>query len=121
MTKGGAIGPLPNEEQIINTAKKDYRAFEPLYDHYYEQIFRFVLRRTDEEQLAADLVSQTFLKAINNLQSFRYMGVPFGAWLYKIAGNEVKKHYRSRGTKQIFSLEEHQVSEMIDLDEQDDV
>ena len=115
LIKSGLNGPLQNEEQIISAARKDFKHFEPLYDHYYEQVFRFVFRRTDDEDLAADLVSQTFLKAINSLDKFQYRGVPFGAWLHRIASNEVKKYYRDKGRKQVFSLDQEQVAELIDL------
>ena len=117
MTNSGFIGPLANEEQLINAARKDYRAFEPLYDHYYEQIYRFVYRRTDDQDLAADLVSQTFMKALNSLKSFQYRGVPFGAWLHRIASNEIKKHYRAKGTKQVFSIEHEQIADLIEFEE----
>ncbi len=116
MTDSGFIGPLPNEEQLINAARKDFREFEPLYDHYYAQIYRFVFRRTDDPDLAADLVSQTFMKALNNLKRYQYRGVPFGAWLHRIASNEVKKHYRSKGTRQVFSLEQQEIADFIELE-----
>lgn len=119
--QGFTTGPLPDEKQLIDAAKRDFRYFEPLYDHYYEQIFRFVYRRSDDEALAADLVSQVFYKALGGLKAYKYTGVPFGAWLHRIASNEVKKHYRNKGTKKIFSLEERQVKELISVEESDDL
>jgi RNA polymerase sigma-70 factor (ECF subfamily) len=119
LTDSGFIGPLPNEEQLINAARKDYREFEPLYDHYYEQIYRFVYRRTDDHDLAADLVSQTFMKALNSLKGFQYRGVPFGAWLHRIASNEIKKHFRAKGTKQVFSIEQQQIVDLIDFQDEE--
>ncbi|MEL7145729.1 MAG: sigma-70 family RNA polymerase sigma factor [Bacteroidota bacterium] len=121
INKGFSTGPLPNERQLIAAAKRDFRHFEPLYDHYYEQIFRFVYRRCDDEAQTADLVSQAFFKALGALNNYQYTGLPFGAWLHRIAANEVKKHYRAKGTKKIFSLEERQVKELIDVEAEDDL
>ena len=121
INKGFTTGPLPDEQQVIEAAKRDFRHFEPLYDHYYEQIFRFVYRRSDDEDLAADLVSQVFFKALGALKNYKYSGIPFGAWLHRIAANEVKKYYRNKGTKKIFSLEERQVKELISGDEDEDM
>ena len=121
MTNPGLTGPLPNEKQLIEAAKRDFRHFEPLYDHYYEQIFRFIFRRADDEALAADLVSQVFYKALGALKNFKYTGVPFGAWLHRIAANEVKKHYRNKGVRQVLSLEEDQVKELISAEADEDV
>ncbi|MGB3467202.1 MAG: sigma-70 family RNA polymerase sigma factor [Cyclobacteriaceae bacterium] len=118
--QGFTTGPLPNEKQLIDAAKRDFRHFEPLYDHYYEQIFRFVFRRSESEAMAADLVSQVFFKALGGLKNFKYTGVPFGAWLHRIAANEVKKYYRNKGTRQILSLEEDQVKELIAAEEEEE-
>lgn len=119
--QGFTTGPLPDEQQLIDAAKRDFRHFEPLYDHYYEQIFRFVYRRSDDDAIAADLVSQVFYKALGGLKNYKYTGIPFGAWLHRIASNEVKKHYRNKGTRKIFSLEESQVKELISADEENDL
>ncbi len=118
--EGSKTGPLPNEGTLIAEAKSDFRHFEPLYDHYYEQIFRFVYRRANDEAMAADLVSQVFFKALGGLKNYKYTGVPFGAWLHRIASNEVKKYYRSKGTKTMFSLEEGQVKELIAIEDEEE-
>jgi len=118
--QGFTTGTLPNEGTLIAEAKRDIQRFEPLYDHYYEQIFRFVFRRSDDEATAADLVSQVFYKALGGLKNYQYTGIPFGAWLHRIASNEVKKYYRNKGTKQVFSLEEDQVKDLIDADNEED-
>ena len=121
INKGFSTGPLPDEQQLIAAAKRDFRHFEPLYDHYYEQIFRFVYRRCDDEAVTADLVSQVFFKALGALSNYKYTGIPFGAWLHRIASNEVKKHYRNKGAKKIFSLEERQVKELIAAEAEGDL
>ncbi len=110
---------LPEEEvrreyQIIEHARKDPQAFGELYEKYFERIFTFIFRQTDDEELTADLTSQTFLNALNHLNSFEYRGVPVSAWLYRIAANEVKKFYRRKKRNRIFSLEEVKIKELVE-------
>ncbi|UII22125.1 RNA polymerase sigma factor [Fulvivirga ligni] len=68
---------IADEQQIIEASKKDARAFGAIYDRYYEGIFNFIYRRTDEEDLTADLCSQTFLKALQNLKGYEFRGIAF--------------------------------------------
>ncbi len=109
---------IAEEHQWVMLAKKDAAAFGKLYDRYFEKIFSFILRRTDDEALADDLTSQAFLKAMQNLKKYEFRGVPFSAWLYRIAHNEVNKHYNKRNSKRIFSLEQEHLFEMIDVDDE---
>jgi RNA polymerase sigma-70 factor (ECF subfamily) len=102
------------ENEIIERSKKDVRAFGEIYEKYFDRIFNFIYRQTDDEDVAGDLCSQTFVNALNGLKSYKFMGFPFSAWLYKIAGNEVHKFYRKNKSKKIFSLEEARVREMIE-------
>ncbi|MCI5056595.1 MAG: RNA polymerase sigma factor [Flavobacteriales bacterium] len=88
-----------SEQVLIEQAKTDRAAFRPIYEKYYEDIFRFVLKRVSTTDLCQDLVSQTFLKALNKLNDYQFKGVPFVSWLYRIALNEVNLHYRSSHTK----------------------
>lgn len=110
-------GELQQEREIIERSRKDPRAFGELYEKYFERIFNYVYRQTDDEELAGDLCSQTFINALNNLPGYEYRGVPFSAWLYKIASNEVNKHYRKKKGKKVFSLEEVRMKELIESSE----
>jgi RNA polymerase sigma-70 factor (ECF subfamily) len=110
-------GELLQEREIIERSRKDPRAFGELYEKYFDRIFNYVYRQTDDEDLAGDLSSQTFINALNNLPKYEYRGVPFSAWLYKIASNEVNKHYRKNKGKKVFSLEEVRVKELIESSE----
>jgi RNA polymerase sigma-70 factor, ECF subfamily len=104
-----------NQELVwIQAAAKDAAQFHKLYDRYFERIFKFIFRRTDNEELTADLTSQTFLKALQNIKKYKPQGVPFSAWLYRIASNEVNDFYRKSKRKVIFSLEESMLSHMFE-------
>ncbi|MFW5700057.1 MAG: RNA polymerase sigma factor [Cyclobacteriaceae bacterium] len=104
---------IRNDEQWIIAAKKDPADFSYLYDKYFEQIFNFIFRRIDEENITADLTSQTFLKALQNIKKYQNKGLPFSAWLYRIASNEVNKHYRRIKRRYVFSLEENLIKNLI--------
>ena len=105
---------IRKEEQIIERSKKDPRAFGELYEKYFDRIFNYIYRQTDDEELAGDLCSQTFVNALNNINRYEFRGFPFSAWLYKIAGNEVNKHYRKNKGNKIFSIEELKVRELVE-------
>jgi len=85
---------LPEENRIIELAKTDPKDFEPLYNYYFKKIFVFVLSRVGDQEVASDLTSQVFLKAIVNLKRYKYLGFRMSAWLMKIADNEVKHFFR---------------------------
>ena len=103
-----------HEYSILDRSKKDPKAFGELYEKYFDRIFSFIYRQTDDEDLTADLCSQTFLTVLKNVERYEFRGVPFSAWLYKIASNEVNKHYRKKKRTQIFSIEETRVRELMD-------
>ncbi|MDH5379551.1 MAG: sigma-70 family RNA polymerase sigma factor [Cyclobacteriaceae bacterium] len=104
---------IQEENDWVDRARRDPRQFGKLYDRYFEGIFNFVYRRTDDEDLADDLTSQTFLKALSNIHKYEFRGLPFSAWLYRIATNEVYRHFNKRGKNPIFSIEEERVKELV--------
>jgi RNA polymerase sigma-70 factor (ECF subfamily) len=102
------------EYELVRKAAKDPKEFQILYDRYFAVIFNYVYRRIDDEQITADLTSQTFLKALGNLKKYKYKGVPFSAWLYRIASNEVNRHYRTSKRKQVYSFDEAEFEHLIE-------
>jgi RNA polymerase sigma-70 factor (ECF subfamily) len=104
---------IRQEYEILDRSKTDVRAFGVLYEKYFDRIFNFVYRQTDDRELTADLASQTFLIALKNVKTYEFRGVPVSAWFYKIAGNEVNKHFRKHKNSKIFSLEEERLRELI--------
>lgn len=94
MKKEAPMESLEEEVILIERAKENPEAFRPLYDKYYVQIFRFIFKKIEEEEVAADLTSAVFLKALLKLKSYRHQGFSFGAWLFKIALNEMLLYFR---------------------------
>lgn len=105
---------IRQEGEIIKKAKRNPKAFGDLYEKYFDRIFNYLYRQTDDEEIAGDLCSQTFVNALNNLKRYEFRGLPFSAWLYKIASNEVNKHYRKFKGKKVFSIEEVRIKELVE-------
>jgi RNA polymerase sigma-70 factor, ECF subfamily len=102
---GGSEGTTLNEATLIWYSQRgDRDAFASLYDTYRHGIHRYILIRVADPELAEDLTSLVFLKAWENLDTFRIGRSLFGAWLYRIAHNAVIDHYRTRKT--VASLED---------------
>jgi RNA polymerase sigma-70 factor (ECF subfamily) len=70
-------------------------AFGLIYDRYIDTVFRFVYFRVGNRQLAEDLTSDTFLRALKRIGSFTWQGRDLGAWLVTIARNLVADHFKS--------------------------
>lgn len=85
---------MPNERKLINKAKKDKEAFLELYNIYYPKIYAYLLVRTKNKELTEDILQETFIKALRALKSYEYRSKSFGAWLFRIASNEMASQWR---------------------------
>jgi RNA polymerase sigma-70 factor (ECF subfamily) len=90
------MGPGTDDAELVAAAKADPRHFAILYERYFADVYRFLYRRAAHRELAADLTQQTFLKALAALSGYTSRGLPFRAWLYRIALNEMRMHWRKR-------------------------
>jgi RNA polymerase sigma-70 factor, ECF subfamily len=73
----------------------DADAFGELYDRYVDLVFRYISYRVSSRQLAEDLTSETFLRALRRIGTFTWQGRDVGAWFVTIARNLVADHYKS--------------------------
>ena len=77
----------------------DTEAFGLLYDHYQSSVYRFLYYRTRSVQVAEDLASETFFRALRSMNNFRWQGKDFGAWLMTIARNLATDHFKAGRTR----------------------
>lgn len=103
--------PLPDieydeEEMLGRAARGDREAFGALYERYVERIFNYVYYRTGNLHDAEDLSARVFQRAMNHIHNYTDRGVPFSAWLYRIAHNLVANWHRDRSRKQEIALSE---------------
>ncbi len=88
----------------MERAKQDPKAFAPLYETYFPRVYAYCLRRLANRPLAEDLTSSIFTQALSHLDSYR--GGNVGAWLFRIAHNELANHWR--GQREQLSLEAYE-------------
>ena len=83
-----------DERQLIEMAQQNPDEFQHLFNKYYDPIFNYALRRSCDAHIADDVAATTFLKAFDQIKNFKWKGISFSAWLYRIATNEIAQIYR---------------------------
>lgn len=114
--------PLQEPDEIlIERARREPEAFGPLYKRYVTPVYNYVFYRMSNRAEAEDMTARVFYQALTHLDRYVSRGVPFSAWLFRIAHNLVANWHRDRQTRQTFSLDgavlEH-ASEEEGLDDQ---
>ena len=95
---------LSDEEVLTRASAGDRDAFGMLYELYVERIFNYVYYRTGNVSDAEDLTARVFQRAMNHIVNYTDRGVPFSAWLYRIAHNLVANWHRDRSRRQEIPL-----------------
>ena len=104
------------EAELIKLCKKDVRHFSVIYETYVDRLYSYCLLRCNRnEERAMDIVSDTFTKAIENIDRYNFTGRPFIAWLYTIAHNLIIDQYKQ---KQTFSIDELEIEPKEETEEQ---
>jgi RNA polymerase sigma-70 factor (ECF subfamily) len=85
---------------LVQAAQKDPSRFAELYEDNFERIYAYIARRVRDRNVAEDLTSDVFHKALAHLPSFDWRGIPFAAWLYRIAANVVADQWK-RSAKEV--------------------
>lgn len=102
------------EKSIIEKSQLDPACFKPLYEKYFKRIFLFVHRRIGDRDITGDVTSQIFLKALINIKKFEFRGLPFSAWLFRIALNECNNYFRKSKRERLVSLDSVTVNELFE-------
>jgi RNA polymerase sigma-70 factor (ECF subfamily) len=94
-----------NEDDVLRRASQgDYEAFGALYERYIDHIFNYVYYRTGNVHDAEDLTARVFQRAMDHIGNYTDRGVPFSAWLYRIAHNLVANWHRDHSRRQEIQL-----------------
>jgi RNA polymerase sigma-70 factor (ECF subfamily) len=101
---------VKDEAEILKS--KLIRLYSTLYEKYFKRIFLFVHHRIGEKSLSADITSQVFLKALVNLPGYSFRGLPFSAWLFRIALNECNDFFRKNKRYRLVTMEEGMVEHL---------
>ena len=94
------------ERQLIEAAQKDPSRFAELYEENFGRVWAFVIRRVRERSAAQDITSEVFHQALANVGKFEWRGVPFAAWLYRIAANAIADHFAKSARERTSQAEE---------------
>ena len=93
---------LDEDDMLVSAARQDSEAVGRLYDKYYTKILNYIYRCTFDSAVTEDLTSNVFLAALRHLERYGWQRIAFRAWLYRIATNEVRMHWRRQ--KRIASI-----------------
>jgi RNA polymerase sigma-70 factor (ECF subfamily) len=83
-----------DERQRIEAAQKDPSRFAELYEAHFERVYAYAVRRVRDRHEAEDVTAEVFQQALANLRRFEWRGVPFAAWLFRIAANAIADRAR---------------------------
>jgi RNA polymerase sigma-70 factor (ECF subfamily) len=109
---------LENEVILVREATTEEAAFETLYNHYFPQIYGYVLKRIGRVEVAEDIVSEVFLKVFTKLKAYRESEGTFRSWLFTVATNTLIDYCRKSSVRLEMTVEE--MPETID-DHQDQI
>jgi len=102
---------VQNEERLVRRAQQhDQDAFAQLYEEYFDKIYRYIAFKIGNKTEAEDMTQRVFLNAIKSISSFRWRGIPFSAWLFRIAHNQVVDYLRKKAKHATTPLDEVLVS-----------
>ena len=89
-----ALKTVPDERDLVAAAQGNPARFADLYELHFERVYAFVSRCASSRQEAEDLTSEVFQQALANIKKFEWRGVPFAAWLIRIAANAIADRWR---------------------------
>jgi RNA polymerase sigma-70 factor (ECF subfamily) len=102
----GSQAEIMDEDQVlVSEARENTKAVGRLYDKYYREIIGYIYHCTFDSTVTEDLTSSVFLAALLHIGRYKWRRIPFRAWLYRIATNEVRMYWRSQKRVMTISLQ----------------
>ncbi len=103
-----APGKEADERLLIEAAQQDPARFAELYENNFERVYAYVVRRVGDRAETEDLTSEVFHHALSNLKRFEWRGIPFTAWLFRIAANLISDRWQ-RKSRELVTDEVEQI------------
>lgn len=100
-----ADGGVGEDVELIQRARSDPEAFGILYEKYVDRVYAYIYHRVGNQQDAEDLTARTFHRALGSIHNYEERGLPFAAWLFRIAHNLVANWHRDRSRRRFLSLD----------------
>jgi len=92
-----ALKKEADERLLIEAAQKDPARFAELYELNFERVYAYVVKRVRDRAETEDLTAEVFHQALANLKRFEWRGIPFAAWLFRIAANLISDRWQRAG------------------------
>jgi RNA polymerase sigma-70 factor (ECF subfamily) len=92
-----ALRQEADERLLIEAAQRDPARFAELYENHFERVYAYVVRRVENRAETEDLTAEVFHHALANLKKFEWRGIPFSAWLFRIAANLISDRWQHAG------------------------
>ena len=92
-----ALKKEADERLLIEAAQQDPARFGDLYEIHFERVYAYIVKRVQDRPEAEDLTSEVFHQALANLKRFEWRGIPFSAWLFRIAANLISDRWQRSG------------------------
>ncbi|MGV2436678.1 MAG UNVERIFIED_CONTAM: sigma-70 family RNA polymerase sigma factor [Anaerolineae bacterium] len=105
-----------NDVELVTLAKENKDAFGELYERYVDKIYRYIYYRVGNSEDAEDLTSRVFFRAMAHVEHYEDRGLPFQAWLYRIAHNLVANHHRDKERRKVIPLNEYIANQLFSSD-----
>jgi RNA polymerase sigma-70 factor (ECF subfamily) len=101
------------EEDLVRRAqRREPEAFGQLYEEHFDRIYRYVMLRVRNQEDAEDITQQVFLKALEKIGSYRWRGMPFASWLFRIAHNLVVDYWKKKSREKVAAVAPEEIDEM---------
>ncbi len=98
---------MQEEQALVSRAQEHQQeAFAELYERYFNKIYRYCVLKIGNREDAEDMAQQVFIKAAQSISSFKWRDVPFSAWLYRIAHNQLVDYLRKKSRQVSVPLDE---------------
>ena len=92
-----ALKKEADERLLIEAAQRDPARFAELYEINFERVYAYVIRKVGNRAEAEDVTAEAFHQALANLKRFEWRGIPFAAWLFRIAANLISDRWQRSG------------------------
>jgi RNA polymerase sigma-70 factor, ECF subfamily len=106
-----------DERRLVEAAQKDPGRFGELYENNFERVYAYIARRVGNREEAQDLTAEVFHQALANLARFEWRGLPFAAWLLRIASNAIADGWKSKAREQGNPSSDELLSHDIDMED----
>jgi RNA polymerase sigma-70 factor, ECF subfamily len=104
---------------LIEAARKDPARFGDIYERYFDRVYAYVARRVGNRDAAQDLTADVFHRALANIGKYEARGVPFGAWLFRIAANAIADKWKHAAKESGLPSQTRAAAEEIDAGKSD--